>query len=643
MGGRGWLAAVALALGVGLVWFLWGDGGSAAQGVVPGRAAAERGVKPQSPELPAPRPEDRGEERPAEVGRAAAARAAEPTPERGAPEAPSTLRVAGRALDVGGAPLAGVEIRAAERPDRVLATSAGDGGFEFETELRHLRLEGFRADYTTVRRGVVSGGSAQREALVVLAPAVDLAGRVVDPEGAGIAEAVLEVHDDWQGLVGFPLPLDGTEMRQPEARSGADGAFEFASAPRLPGRKLRVRRAGFEAASLDVPELPTRDLEIRLVPRSVAPDPERVAYFGIVTLPDGAPAAGATVRLAGASTSCDRDGRFELVRSAWTGDDVLLVALLEGWQPAIWGEVGAAPKERPASIGPLSLVLPGPSLSIAGRLERADGAPASGWSVRLLDPTVLDANQTPPPTAENLGQEFSGWARTDERGRFELTGLAEREYRLRLWEPDTYVCLETGPVAAGTRDLRLRVPADAVLERLRGRVVARGGVPVSGARIDVQFITASTKTGFVSESVAGTESDAEGRFELGNLPRRHVNLVVGGEDLVWTTFPSPEEGFDGSPVVVEVERLVRLRLDFSGADPVPDTFSLLDADGMQLQIESRSAGGRTSSSSIPLLEGRSAVLAVSESATTLVLRKGGRELARRAVTLLPGEINELAP
>ncbi len=640
MGVRAWAGVVLVVLGLAAAWIWVRDRPAAVIGVVPAPAAVERDVALPRAELPAPLPGVEREGDPAHGRRAQAAAPTTPTP---VPVPRVALRVVGRALDVGGAPLAGVEIRAAERPEAVLARSAGDGGFEFETELRHLRLEGARAGYATVRSGIVSEDAPQREALVVLAPAVDLAGRVVDPAGEGLAEAVLDVHDDWQGLIGFPLPLDGTEMRTSEARSGADGAFEFVSAPRLPGRKLRVRRAGFEAAWLEMPEFSTRDLEIRLEPRRTTPDPERVAYFGVVTFPDGTPAAGATVRLAGASTSCDRDGRFELVRAGWTADDVLLVALLEGWQPAIWGEIGPPPEERPASIGPLGLVLPGPSLSLAGRLELADGTPASGWNVRLLDPTVLDANQTPPPTAETLGQEFSGWARTDERGRFELTGLAERDYRLRLWEPETYVCLETGPIRAGTRDLRLRVPADAVLERLRGRVVTRGGVPVSGARIGVQFITSSTKTGFVSESVAGTESDAEGRFELPGLPRRHVNLVVGGDDLVWTTFPAPAEGFDGSPIVVEVERLARVRLDFSAADPLPDAFSVLDADGMQLQIESRSAGGRTTSSSIPLHEGRSAVLAVSESATTLVLRKGGREIARRALLLLPGEINELAP
>lgn len=645
MGRQGVLGLAFAVVVIGLGWFLLAERAPRVGGVGrAGTAAAERGAAPAPGEPGPARAGDHGQER--DAGRADAASPAAGSaqaPEADQAEARPGRWIEGRVLDVEGRPVAEVEIQAREGPGKTLARSLGDGSFRFETRAGYLRLEGLRPGYASVREAIVGTAQPSREALVVLAPAVDLAGRVVDAEGEGIDGAVLWVQDNWAGLVGFPLPLDGTEPRRPEARSGADGAFEFAAVPRLPSHPLLARADGFQTARLEVPETSRSDLEIRLEPSSAQEDPRRSTIFGVVSFADGSPAEGARVRLAQSAATSDRDGRFELLRAPWTGGDTLLVAMLEGWQPAVWGQIGPEPQERPARVGPLALILPGPVLSLAGRLERADGSPAAGWNVTVADPTVLDHNYNPAPIAETLGAEFRGWPRTDGQGRFELGGLAARDYTLRLWDPDTHLCLEAGPFPAGSRDLHLRVPGDALLESLRGRVVARGSVPIEGASVQVQFITSRTRSGYVSESVTATTSDAEGRFELSNLPRRHVQLLVGGDDLVWSTHAPGSDGFDDGPLEIQVERLARVRLDFSDLDPRPTTFQLLDAGGNALPIELRSAQGRSSTSHMSLQEGRSAVLAVGESAVTLVLMVGGRELSRRPVMLIAGEVNELAP
>ena len=558
-----------------------------------------------------------------------------------APVAPTAKRqVEGRVLDVTGAPL--VDVAMFADMGKKVAQSAADGGFRFETNVERSQLVGVRDGFVTVRAAIVSHLHPTRDALVVMAPAVDLAGRVVDPEGEGVGEALLEIEDDWQGVIGFPLPLDGTEPVRAQDQTNLDGTFDWKRVPRLPERPLMARRSGFRTAALDVPEVSTSDIVIRLE-RTVFGDASKLpTVFGVVTFPDGSPAEGAEVRLGQSKTTTDRDGRFELPRRAWTPDDTILIAMLRGWQPAVWGEIGPAPEEA-MRVGPLALTLPGRSLAISGRVELSNGKPAEGWRVVLKDPTVIDHNNNPPPTTENLGDPFSSLVRTDERGRFEANELADRAYTLRFWHPETYVVFELGPIPAGAVDVVARVPEDAVVERLVGRVFARGGVPIVGAHVVLVFVVSSTRTGAITETAGRAVSDANGQFELLNVPRRHVGLSVGGEDLVWTSYTPPGGEFDGRAVEIEVERIAHVRLDFSSANPQPDTFRMLDEAGEQLMIESRSADGRTSTSEASLIGGRSAVLSVGESAATLVLLRNDEELSRRALQLVGGTVNELGP
>ena len=114
------------------------------------------------------------------------------------------------------------------------------------------------------------------------------------------------------------------------------------------------------------------------------------------------------------------------------------------------------------------------------------------------------------------------------------------------------------------------------------------------AAVDRAAIRAGLPGAARMETAGRAVSDAQGAFELLDVPRRHVNLSVGGEGLVWTSYSPPGGAFDERAIEIEVERIAHVRLDFSSADPQPDTFRLLDEAGEQLMIESRSANGRSS-------------------------------------------------
>ena len=65
-------------------------------------------------------------------------------------------------------------------------------------------------------------------------------------------------------------------------------------------------------------------------------------------------------------------------------------------------------------------------------------------------------------------------------GAFAIGGLVDRNYRLRFVNKNTLEIHVSEPIAAGTDDARIILPASALHDELRGRVVTRDGEPVEG-------------------------------------------------------------------------------------------------------------------------------------------------------------------
>src|SRR5204862_411539 len=124
---------------------------------------------------------------------------------------------------------------------------------------------------------------------------------------------------------------------------------------------------------------------------------------------------------------------------------------------------------------PVRLVLGPEPLSIAGRIVDAADQPKSGWIVALVDGTNFTEGLIPPESAEAAMGGGNASAETDDHGAFVLRGLLDREYRLQAFSSHEMLKIESGPIAAGTHDARLVVPADARVPRISGRVLARDG------------------------------------------------------------------------------------------------------------------------------------------------------------------------
>lgn len=550
---------------------------------------------------------------------------------------PWTVR--GRVLDPTGAAVGGASVARRQEPERALATSLGDGRFELELELESAELVASLPAWVTVRYAVVVRDRPRSEALIVVAPALRLAGRVVDDRGEPVGGASFSWSATSMGIVGFPHTLEETSPLPSRWSAARDGAFVL-DAPKLHPARITVTADGHRDGFLAVPEEGRTDLVVELVRESAVVEElvSEPTLFGTVRLPGGAPARGAFVGLGSARTQTDDDGRWELRRPDWVAEGSVLAARLEGYQPAVvtdpatWSGGGLR-------VGPIELVLPGLELAIVGRVVDADGAPLAGWAMGLVDATPLDASTIPSPSVEGGGKRA---VTTGPDGGFRLGGLRDRAYVVRAHDPSTYLSITSDPLPAGTDDVELVLPADALLERLSGAVVTHGGVPVAGAEVRLRFVLARIRGGMSWDDAAKAHTDEDGKFLLERVPRRGLLVTVTGRGIVDLSV-EPEGGeLDQRPLTLVVWRRVDVRCDFSGMDPIPDAVRMLDERGEPLSIEARSASGWSSSTRLGLQQGRSAVVSVSEQARTLELGFGAR-VETRPLTLVPGEVNEIRP
>jgi hypothetical protein len=351
-----------------------------------------------------------------------------------------------------------------------------------------------------------------------LAPAVELTGEVVDPEGRPVAGA--EVRLLGTASEAALLPVADRFV------SGPDGRFTFA-APE--GTVLEATRPGFlpGRAELGPLERVNRKVVIELGGRHVAPLPAAAISGEVVLGPEGRPAEGALVS---ATRMGPRSVGDAPSAQSVTGADGLFT--LRDLTPGRYRVAAHADGRAPAS---LRGILAGAE---ALRLELTAGSSLRGC--------VRDASSGA-PVAPFTVMVFE---RRSALGRVAQRSLSVVEpggcYALDDLTPGPAAVVFSAPGYAPSEETRVDLPAaggEAVVDgrlvaggRLTGRVIDDAtGAPLAGAVLSVEGMLASAASTF--PVLAGGESDAEGRFALAGLPRRfslqvaaagHHARIVGG-------------------------------------------------------------------------------------------------------------------
>jgi len=540
------------------------------------------------------------------------------------------LHIRGRVLDARGTPIPAIAV-GVEGMSKVVATSDAFGAFEFELDHGGRRIESRSIEWITVRYDQVDAREAEREHFVIVAPPISLAGRVVDPAARPIAGAALAIAIPITAFAAFPFPLDSTGVIAPSTKSGPDGTFLLERVPSLARAGLDTSAPDFAADHRPLPTESATDLLIELRP----PEVTGAALEGVVVHEDGSPAPGATVHLAGEGTKTDERGNFRLKIDA-VAEDAQLIATKKGFQAAVipeYGRVIGATDGHPPSA---RLVLGPAPLAIAGHVLDVDGTPCRNWTVSIAQGTAVSVFRIPVITAEELTSDRPMQTSTDKQGAFELGGLRDMTYVLQAWGRDGRL-IRSDPIQAGTRDAELRCEPDALLDRIRGRVVSRDGLPLANLDVSISLVTVEAAFGSSWITVRSATTGDDGSFAFDRVPKRSTRLNVHGEG-VQSTSRNIEEIDPERPVEIVVVRMCRFRYESAPGEEIAHWIAVLDAQGTTLELVTREARSMMTSSSAQLTDGRSHVLSVSEDAARLVLYKEGVVLASQPLHLSPGEI-----
>lgn len=542
-----------------------------------------------------------------------------------------TITLHGRVVTIGAEPLAGVAV-GHEYDKRVEpARTEADGTFRIDVPRPAMGrcLIVAEPGYATVNKSCPNKTSFALDLVLVAAPSVDLAGQVIDDAGSPLSDAAVRVRRPPHLFAGFPFRLETTREVRWETRTDEEGRFGLTGVPANAWLLLRAEKKGFEHDEVEMPVVSTFDMTLTLAHKHVSEYP---TVTGVVLHADRRPAKGASVRFGPAQTTTDEFGRFVLPTQR-VYPETPLVAVKVGVQPAVllgFAEQIADGEQPP----PIELVLGPDALAIDGRVVDAVGEPCVSWDVSLLDGTVVSSGIVPPDLVEDMVRFGSDAIRTDDAGRFRLEGLAERSYTIRAYDPKSLVQVRSEPVAAGS-SVVLRVPQQASIESVRGRVVSRRGDPVEGARVSSMLLTSTYQGGSSWVRGEGVLTDAQGWFELSGVPRDDPWFTVSGETVIPERRAVTVEEIEAG-LVLEVARRCQVR--FEGGAGVT-AVEVVDEEGTVLPAYRFQSGSSMSQMRMTLSEGDSIPFAVSEDARAMVVYEGEQEVERLPLDLDPDELN----
>ncbi|MCC6406782.1 MAG: sigma-70 family RNA polymerase sigma factor [Planctomycetes bacterium] len=663
------LVAMAVLVAAGGWWFATREPARSDDGLAPTAA-------PSSALAPAPggRGGDAGETLAAElardersaVGGGASASASKPA---ATVAASAVYELVGRVLDDQGRAVAGVEL-ALDGALEPRATSGDDGTFVVRSDAKNGRVRADDERWAAVRAGVWQNHS-QHEPLVIVAPPVAVAGRVVSSDGEPLEHARVSYRLPADFETRFETVLEGSELPGWSETSARDGRFAFERVPAVAGATLRAVLDGYAPASVDVPLAGGAAFTLTLERPQVA---LAGALRGRVVDGEGRAVAGARVACGLTSTASGEDGGFELDLSRAVTADAVTAA-----------KAGLLPDrvERPGERWPASVTLrlARPNLSLAGVVVDAQGEPLEGVKVWLADPTpfgVVGAFPAPlegllagaeipahafePQAPDEDGDSFNDfwmragppsafwhWVATDDEGRFRLDGLLDRDYRLCALSDDPLALATSEPLAAGRDDVRVTLPLGERWAKFRGRVLDDFGAPLAGVRVRERMNVVDT-TGRVYggrvqlvlyQQGQRVETDDDGWFELEDVPKRGVALDFQG-DLVLPQ--SAELGPGDEPERWSIVVHSRCNLQVELAPPLDrgNRVQALDGEGRPLDLLVIRGGSVNAYTEIEVIDGRTAVFSVSSEARTLVLFSGDVEVARAPLALTTEHVTTVA-
>jgi RNA polymerase sigma-70 factor (ECF subfamily) len=567
----------------------------------------------------------------------------------------STRTFEGRMVDVRGNPMRDLRVKPRYYRVNPLVPLLGESSASTTTDSSgrfHLDVPGDVREIEVAGWSFVSDGWREnpREHIYIVAPAVDIAGVVSDSSGLPVASVHVERWATRRGLRDFPWTLEGgNDDIRALAVTDDHGRFQLGVIPFVPGEQISAGRMGGPGTVVvPIPERSRSDLSIVIGP---ARRDERPRVRGLVLDDAGRPVSGAQVDFSNDEATSDENGRFELAVSNYD-EDAALSATLPGRAAAVIDGFGQVLRDRKeaqqrtgigsADVDEVILRLGGQALTIAGRIVDATGKPCAGWKVDLQDRTPR-GNSSMCLEAVTAGHRTDhDFPVTDANGAFTIEGLRDRKYRVRAFDERTCLVLVSDPVDAGTSGLEMRVPNDAFRPRVRGRVVSSSGAPVSGAHVALVRIQVRIRSMRSWATCREVTAGADGRFELLDVPRREMLLSVSGVHVKGGDERPIPEDVSGDDLEIAVTLVCRLRVELAAGEPA-EAFEIRDAKDKTMVVRTQRSNVISYCEHVQREPQGFPVCEVDDTARTLVLFQGKKELRRVPIELHPGDLQIITP
>jgi RNA polymerase sigma-70 factor (ECF subfamily) len=572
----------------------------------------------------------------------------------------------GRVLDANGFGLGDVRVGYREGIDVLPVSSDADGGFVLP--VLEEAIVSRDARYATVLASVRPSEGSEEERIVVVAPSVRLAGTVRDPVGKPLAGVGVHLRIPMSFRGRFREILDGSREEEWNATTDAEGRFELPAVPALDAAEVAAWSGHAHGRGVRVPDHDELALELVLDRGEFRPGADALHVVGEVRHADGALAPGARVLFGDVSTVSDAYGLFELYAPAGSASTSFsisdgqtiqfgsgpteprtLIAVHAGEQPATQTP-GRDSEGRECFARFVRLWLGEPALSLEGIVFGTDGRPLVDALVWIEDLSFAAKSLEGFWTLEHLmAGKTDGWqdrwfvARTDEGGRFRLTGLAARDYRLAALDPATLQVVHAGPFAAGTDSAELVFDPRDLWRRVEGRVVDLRGAPLEGLAAHLERVSFAVEARgnrwFGREELPPVLTDTEGRFSFERVPRAGIVLRVDGLPPAKVELASVADPLD---VRVVQPWLGHVQIE---VDAFPARGKLVILDASEAALEFFVVGGGNLwhlwdldlGDPTKIADGQTPVLRVPGEARWVVLRDSqGQELRRESFEVAEG-------